>query len=223
MAAKLPSGLGSYGVSRVISILGFGTTNRSLLSADSLGIEPGIRVGMVQTLIVTHDLKYIGHHNGSAPEVIPVPSLHLAKGLPYDIDVEFTIMPPAVLSYVEKYGASFGWTFLAERNFPVALSVRPHFSYARLFSGDTTLWNYGVNVSVSKDYVWWEPYAHIGYAMAQGCIRRELVDSSADNCTIEPAGVAGIGIKFNLALTFVAQIDTHNLEPGISLFIGKDF
>jgi hypothetical protein len=222
-AAQLPSGLTTPEVQRTVEVLGFGTVDRSLLTAETLGIEPGIRVGMTQSMIVTHDLKKLGVGDASLPEVVPLPSLQIAKGLPWDIDLQATLTPGKVLNYYESYGGSVGWTYLSERDFDVALSVRPHFTYSNMFSGDYSSWNWGVDFGVSKDFVTWAPYAHIGFAMSDGCVRESLVVAGEESCQGAVAGVGAVGVKLNLPLTIVAQIDTHNLEPGISLFIGKDF
>ena len=223
LAAQLPSSLDASEIQRSVSLLGFGAVNRSLLSAESLGIEPGIRVGMVQSMIVTHDLQKLGNKDGNVPEVVPLPSFYLAKGFPLGIDAQVSLAPPKVLNYVESYGGSVGWTFFSERDLPVALGVRGHFSYSELFSGDLKTWTWGANVAVSKDYVTWEPYAHIGLAMADGCVRDSSAAEGANSCQGQIAGVGAVGVKLNMALTFVAQIETHNLDPVVSLFIGKDF
>lgn len=97
---------------------------------------------------------------GDVPSVLPVTSLRLHKGLPYDIDLglSYSTVPS---TNVRTVGGEVRWAFIAGSTVMPAVAVR--LSASRMSGVDQMkLSTTGVDLSVSKGFAFLTPYAGIG-------------------------------------------------------------
>lgn len=183
--------------------LGAALSYKALIPAEPLGIT-GFDVGIEITATdLDHAEALEQATSGDAPTVLPIPKLHVHKGLPFGIDlgVSYAAVPD---SNIELWGAEARYAILKGGVAMPALALRG--SYSRLAGVDqldfeTT----GVDVSVSKGFAFLTPYAGLG---------RVWVSSTPD-------GVPGLAEeKFSMAKYF-AGLDLNFALLNLAVEVDK--
>jgi len=130
----------------------------------TLGLDVGIEVTAAK---ITKDsafwLETIGE---KPPSVIPLPKLHIQKGLPFGIDLGavYTKVPS---SNIAMAGGEIKWAFVAGNAVLPAIAIRA--SYTKLIGvDDLDLETIGADLSLSKGFAFLTPYAGYGQVWIRG-------------------------------------------------------
>jgi len=141
--------------------LGFAVSYMPLAPAAPLGIL-GFTAGIEATLLdIDQDSLYWQHATtGTLPDYLPVPKLHVQKGLPLNIDVGliYSLVPGTNISL---FGGEAKWALL--KGTPVTPAFALRGSYTMLNGVDTLdLETIGIDASISKGFAIVTPYAGLG-------------------------------------------------------------
>jgi hypothetical protein len=141
--------------------LGAALSYKPLAPATPLGIT-GFDVGVAVTATQIRNTAVLdlATSGGSIPSYLPVPTLRVAKGLPFDIDVGFAAgaVPGTNIRF---YGGELRYAILAGNMALPAVAVRG--SYTRLNGvSQLSLDTKGVDLSISKGFLGFTPYAGAG-------------------------------------------------------------
>lgn len=128
--------------------------------AESYGLL-GFDIGLEVTFVdIEEDSSYWSLVSPDMPGMIPVPRLHVVKGLPFGIDVGaiYSKIPSSEISLV---GAEVKWAFIEGNVALPAVAVRA--TYTKLDGVNLLDFNTkGIDLSVSKGFAMLTPYAGIG-------------------------------------------------------------
>jgi hypothetical protein len=141
--------------------LGAALSYKALIPAEPLGIT-GFDLGVAVTGTRLNHAELWRRASGgdSVPGTLPVPSLRLHKGLPFNIDVgaAFSAVPGSNLRY---FGGELRWAILPGDTVTPAVAVRG--ALTRLSGVDQLDFDTrSLDVSVSKGFAMFTPYAGIG-------------------------------------------------------------
>jgi hypothetical protein len=141
--------------------LGAALSFKPLIPAESLGIT-GFDIGLSATATKLGDrgVWRKATANSDVPGYLPIPSLRLHKGLPFDIDIgaTATIVPS---SNIRIYGGELRWAVLPGSTVTPALALRASFT-ALNGVDQLDMRTMGLDASVSKGFAFLTPYAGIG-------------------------------------------------------------
>lgn len=141
--------------------LGFAVSYMPLAPAAPLGIM-GFNAGIEATLLdIDQDSLYWQHAtSGTPPDYLPVPKLHIQKGLPMNIDVG-VIYSQVPGTNISLFGGEAKWALLEGTPVTPAFALRA--SYTTLSGVDTLdLETIGIDASISKGFAILTPYAGVG-------------------------------------------------------------
>lgn len=178
--------------------LGSALSYKPLTPAESTGTL-GFDIGVEMTATkLAHPELYDRATGGDAPNTLPVPKLHVHKGLPFGIDIgaSYSQVPS---SNVKQLGAEIRYALVQGGVAIPAVGLRA--SYTKLTGVDQLDFNTaGLDVSVSKGFAFVTPYAGVGIVRS----------------TSTPNGVPGLtkttfnqnkvfaGVNFNFMITNIA-------------------
>jgi hypothetical protein len=160
--------------------------------------------------------------NGDAISKVYVPKLHIAKGLPFGIDVAafYSKIPSTNISLV---GAELRYAILEGGIATPAIAVRG--SYTKLGGVDQLALNTkGLDVSISKGFAFFTPYAGVGQVWVDS---KANVTSGA--LSISPSqsftqSKVFVGANLNLGLTnLAAEVDKTGGIQSVSVKLGFRF
>lgn len=140
--------------------LGAALSYKALAPAEPLGIT-GFDVGIeVTATSLEHSDLYDKASSGSSISTLPIPKVHLHKGLPFSIDagVMYSSVPG---TNIELVGAELRWAFIEGGVAMPAIAVRgtmSSLSGVDQLDFDTK----GLELSISKGFAMLTPYAGIG-------------------------------------------------------------
>ena len=178
----------------------------------SLGFDIGFEV--TSTRMETDALEQAT--TGSAPSQLLVPKLHVSKGLPFGFDVGafYTSVPSSNIGLV---GGELSYAVFEGGTLMPAVSVRGTFS--RLTGVDELdLTTKGLELSVSKGFAFFTPYAGIGQVWIDSETNTGLEDESLTK------NKYFLGINFNLGLVnFAAETEQTGDNTSTSAKIGVRF
>jgi len=154
------------------------------------GFDIGIELGVTE----------LKHSNlwqtatGSDENWLPVPKLHISKGLPFDFNIGgfYTQVPD---SNIKLWGAELSYAILAGSTLTPALAVRG--AYTRLTGvSQLDFETRSIDVSVSKGLAMFTPFAGVGYVWADS---NPNVGGLLSSEKIEASKIFA-GLNFNIAL-----------------------
>lgn len=136
---------------------------KAVQPAEAMGItgfDIGIELGVTE---MKHSSAWLTA-TGNSQSWLPVPKLHVSKGLPFDINIGgfYTQIPN---SNIKLWGAEASYAILAGSTLVPALAVRG--AYTKL-SGVSQLdfSTKSIDVSISKGLAMFTPFAGVGYVWA---------------------------------------------------------
>jgi hypothetical protein len=176
-----------------------------LSPAEPLGIL-GFDVGLEVTVIDIDETEEYWEdtvEDADVPSYIFLPKLHAQKGLPLGIDVGVSYARTP-LSNVSVIGGEIKWAFLKGGLSYPAMAIRG--SYTQLLGvDDLDLSTYGLDLSISKGFAIFTPYAGIGQIWITSEEHSDLVTLKKENVS---ATKGFVGLKVSLVvLNLVAEID----------------
>ena len=141
--------------------MGAALSYKPLIPSESLGIT-GFDIGLAVTATTLKNKDTWSKAAGGAdiPATLPVPTLRVHKGLPFDIDIgaSFSSVPTTGISLI---GGELRWAALAGSTLTPAIALR--LSATSMTGVDQLkLRTTGFDVSISKGFALLTPYAGIG-------------------------------------------------------------
>jgi len=156
------------------------------------------------------------------PSYLTLPKLHAQKGLPFGIDVGL-VYSQVPSSNIGMWGAEMKWAILKGTLATPALAIRG--SYTTLFGVDNlNVSTYGADLSISKGFGPFTPYAGIGQIATKASSDATSADPGnpqlQDESISATHGFIGAKLSF-LMLSFVAEADfaaipTYGLRLNLS-------
>lgn len=152
----------------IVREAGIITAYRGIAPAEPLGIL-GFDIGVEASFVDIESSTWepvIDAGNSDPPSVMPVPRIHVRKGLPFNVDVgaSYSSVPD---SNIEVLGAEVQWALLEGTVATPALSMRGHYSTLEGVD-DLDVETYGVDALVSKGFTMLTPYAGVGILEIDG-------------------------------------------------------
>ena len=178
--------------------LGAALSYKPLSPGEPLGItgfDLGIEVTATQ---LENSARYSNAFTGSVPDTLYLPKLHVHKGLPFGLDIggSYSAVPD---SNIKVWGAEVRYAILKGSTTSPALALRASFSAldgVEQLKFNTT----GVDVSISKGFAMFTPYAGIGKVWV-----RSTPDPSTGKTEEEfDLSKVFIGVNMNLAVVNIA-------------------
>jgi opacity protein-like surface antigen len=170
----------------------------------------GFDVGVSLTLVKIDDSvwnKVVS--DGSAPSNLPVPRLHVQKGLPFGIDVGLSyIQVPG--SNATVIGGEVRKAILEGSTVTPAVSVVAHYSRLNGVS-DLDLWSWGLGLGISKGFAMFTPYAGVDEVWVNGSENSPVVALSDVSQALTRAHV-GLRIALLPILNVVGQADFAKVD-----------
>lgn len=198
--------------------IGFGLSYFPMAPAEPLGIL-GFDVGVEVTALDINEDKSYWKQMGDFPGMLPIPRLHVQKGLPFGIDLG-AIYSSIPSTNISLWGGEVKWAFLKGSIATPAVALRG--TYTKLNGvNNLDLNTMGYDISISKGFAILTPYAGIGQVK---------IDSDPKNIPLNPLTKESItetkyfaGLKVSLGLiNMVAEADFAEV-PAYSLKLGVGF
>lgn len=218
---KIPSDPSDYPQSYFNDLskqLGTAISYTPLAPAEPLGVL-GFDVGLAATSIDIDEKADFWKKvipNSTPPGFLFIPKIQAKKGLPFGIDVgvSYATVPDSNVSII---GAELKYAILSGNILFPAVAIRG--TYTKLMGIDELdLSTAGVDLSISKGFLFLTPYAGIGEVFIKSSAKSSL--KLEDVNTSITKGFAGLKISF-LILSLVAEADfaeipSYSLKAGIS-------
>ena len=188
--------------------IGLAVAYHPLAPAEPLGLL-GFDIGVEVTAIdIDEGEPFWTAVNADLPSYLAFPKLHAQKGLPFGLDLGlvYTQVPS---SNIGMWGAEVKWAILKGTIAAPALALRG--SYTTLLGVDTLdVSTYGADLSISKGFGPFTPYAGIGQIAMN--TSTSATSSAPGNPQLQDESVSAthgfIGAKLSfLMLSFVAEAD----------------
>lgn len=209
------SGLLQADFKNLTSDLGAALSYKAIRPAEpmgSLGFDIGFEITSTRMETDALDLAT----TGNAASQLLVPKLHVSKGLPlgFDIGAFYTSVPSSNIGLV---GGELSYAVFEGGTLMPAVSVRG--TYSRLTGVDQLdLTTKGLELSISKGFAFFTPYAGIGQVWIDGETNVGLEDESLTK------NKYFLGINFNLGLVnFAAETEQTGDNNSTSAKIGVRF
>ena len=178
--------------------LGAALSYKPLIPAEPLGIT-GFDLGIeVSATKLENAAIFDNAVTGSAPDTLYLPKLHVHKGLPFgfDIGASYSAVPD---SNIKVWGAEVRYAILKGGTATPAVAVRGSYSALEGVS-QLKLTTTGVDVSISKGFAMFTPYAGIGRVWV-----RSTPDSSTGRAEEDfDLNKMFVGVNMNLAVINIA-------------------
>lgn len=189
--------------------IGAATAYRALAPGEPQGIT-GFDIGVAVSGIKIDDKWQDLFEDQDAPGYLPVPSIRLRKGLPFNLDVgAFYAQAPS--SNIKMYGGEVQWALLEGGVASPALALRG--SYSTLEGvDDLNLDTYAADAVISKGFAMLTPYAGIGVVRINGEYTGDF-NSLLDEYEADKVRYFG-GVQISLALLRLT-LDAEYLDEPI--------
>lgn len=205
---SVPDGLTQSMFKDLSEQIGLAVAYRPLAPAEPLGLL-GFDLGLEVTAVkIDNDAQFWQLVNNDLPRYLTFPKLHAQKGLPFGFDVGlvYTKVPS---SNIAMYGGEVKWAILKGTVATPALALRG--SYTTLSGVDNLdVSTYGADLSISKGFGPFTPYAGIGQIAINTSSR--ALSSAGGGAVLQDESISAthgfIGAKISLLmLSFVAEAD----------------
>jgi len=198
--------------------LGAALSYKPVSPAEPLGLT-GFDIGLEVTgTELKHSDLWNKASSGSAPSTLPIPKLHLVKGLPLNIDVGlvYTSIPSTNIKLV---GGEIRYAILEGGMASPAVAIRG--TMTKLSGVDQLSFNTkGVELSISKGFAMLTPYAGIG----QVWVDSKPIASTGlkDESFTQSKYYAGANVNFGL-LNFALEFDSTDSINSYTAKLGWRF
>jgi hypothetical protein len=184
--------------------MGAAFSYKAMAPAAPLGIT-GFDVGVVVSATsLENEAALEAATSGDAPSVLPMPRLHVLKGLPWNIDIGGTYVSVPGTD-IKLWGAELRWALLEGGVATPAVGLRG--SMTRLdgvnqLDFDTK----AIDISVSKGFVFATPYAGVGQVWVSSTPKNIPLNPISEETFSMTKMFAGVSMKF-LLVNMVFEVD----------------
>ncbi|MCM0605406.1 MAG: hypothetical protein KA715_04900 [Xanthomonadaceae bacterium] len=184
----------------LITITSLSSDHRAYQPASPLGTSVGIDMGLELTAIsipqnlITDISNAVGSTSLSTLPAVPVPKLHLHKGLGMlDVGVSYLGFLPRPYQVYQIWGGDAKLTIINPDQ-GLIWALRLNYTYSSFDLIKTSTWTPQVLASIKLDFA--EPYAGIGYQIATGTISGTLSQTVLVVTVSAPISASGIASAF---------------------------
>ena len=191
------------------------TAYKALAPAESLG-ELGFDIGLsISGTEIDEDIFDLASQGGWNLDTLPIPRLHVQKGLPMNVDVGafYTGVPDSDIRF---WGAELKYAFVPGGITTPAVAIRA--AYSKLEGVDEIdLSNRSIELTVSKGFAMLTPYAGVGRIYSDV----EAVDVATLDSEEPELNRVYVGLNINLGMNLVVEADktgdytTYSAKVGI--------
>lgn len=202
--------------------LGAALSYKPITPAEALGTT-GFDMGIEVTQTDTSKSAQIwstATGGGDSVSKVYVPRLHIAKGLPFGIDVAafYSKIPSTNISLV---GAELRYAIVEGGIATPAIAVRG--SYTKLGGVDQLALNTkGLDVSISKGFAMFTPYAGVGQVWVNSTANVNGTDGALSQSFTQSKVFVGANLNFGLT-NIAAEVDKTGGIQSLSLKLGFRF
>jgi hypothetical protein len=182
--------------------LGAALSYKSLSPAKALGITGfDLSLAVTGTQLDNVDVLKKASNDSSVPSTLPLATLRLAKGLPFNIDVgAFYLAVPG--SNIKLYGGEARWAFVEGGVVMPAISI--HGAYSKVTGVDQLgLNSKTIDISISKGFTVITPYGGIGEVWTDATPMGDAATVGLSKESITQTKLFA-GLSFNLGLPNIA-------------------
>ena len=198
--------------------IGFGLSYFPMAPAEPLGIL-GFDIGVEVTALDINEDKPYWKQMGDFPGMLPIPRLHLQKGLPFGIDVG-AIYSSIPSTNISLWGGEVKWAFLKGSIATPAVALRG--TYTKLNGvNNLDLNTMGYDISISKGFTILTPYAGVGQVKIDSDPKNIPLNPLTKESITETKYFAGLRVSLGL-INMVAEADFAEV-PAYSLKLGVGF
>lgn len=177
------------------------TAYRAMAPAESLGAI-GFDIGLsVSGTEIDDEIFDLASQGGWDLSTLPVPRLHLQKGLPFNIDIG-GVLTTVPNSDIKLWGAEVKYAFVPGGIATPAVAVRA--AYSKMEGVDELdLSNSSIELTVSKGFVMLTPYAGVGRIYSDV----EAVGVNSLNSESPELNKVFAGVNINIGMNLVLEAD----------------
>ncbi len=198
--------------------IGFGLSYFPMAPAEPLGIL-GFDVGVEVTALDINEDKSYWKQMGDFPGMLPIPRLHVQKGLPFGIDLG-AIYSSIPSTNISLWGGEVKWAFLKGSIATPAVALRG--TYTKLNGvNNLDLNTMGYDISISKGFAILTPYAGVGQVKIDSDPKNIPLNPLTKESITETKYFAGLRVSLGL-INMVAEADFAEV-PAYSLKLGVGF
>ena len=198
--------------------IGFGLSYFPMAPAEPLGIL-GFDIGVEATALDINEDKPYWKQMGDFPGMLPIPRLHVQKGLPFGIDVG-AIYSSIPSTNISLWGGEVKWAFLKGSIATPAVALRG--TYTKLNGvNNLDLNTMGYDISISKGFAILTPYAGVGQVKIESDPKNIPLNPLTKESITETKYFAGLRVSLGL-INMVAEADFAEV-PAYSLKLGVGF
>jgi len=198
--------------------IGAALSYKSVTPAEPLGVT-GFDLGLEVSATEVKNSSLWNTATGSSVNTLPVPKLHIHKGLPLNIDVgAFYSSVPT--TNIKLYGAELSYALLEGNVATPAVAIRG--SMSKLAGVDQLSFNTkGLDISISKGFAMFTPYAGVGTVWVDST--PNVSGSGLSKESFQQSKVfAGGNLNFGLA-NFALEYDKTGEAQSYSAKLGLRF
>jgi len=193
------------------------TSYKALTPAESLGAI-GFDIGLsLSGTEIDDDIFDLASQGGWDLSTLPVPRLHVQKGLPMNVDVGafYTGVPNSDIKF---WGAELKYAFVSGGIATPAVALR--LTYSKMEGVDEIdLSNKGVELTISKGFAMLTPYAGVGRIYSDV----EAVDVATLDTEKPELNRVYVGLNINLGVNLVLEADKTGDYASYSAKVGIRF
>ena len=198
--------------------IGFGLSYFPMAPAEPLGIL-GFDIAVEATALDINEDKPYWKNMGDFPGMLPIPRLHVQKGLPFGIDVG-AIYSSIPSTNISLWGGEVKWAFLKGSIATPAVALRG--TYTKLNGvNNLDLNTMGYDISISKGFAILTPYAGVGQVKIESDPKNIPLNPLTKESITETKYFAGLRVSLGL-INMVAEADFAEV-PAYSLKLGVGF
>lgn len=189
---------------------------KALIPAEPLGITGfDLGVAITGTDLKNSQLLSLAANNDDVPSLLPLATLRAHKGLPFNIDVgaSYTQVPD---SNIKLWGGEVRWAVLEGSTVMPAVALRGSYSSTSGID-QLKLRTSGVDVSVSKGFVMFTPYAGIGQVWVKSTPQGiAALREESFNATRVFAGVnVNLGVNLAFEVDNTGGVTSYGAKVGL--------
>lgn len=200
--------------------LGAAFSYKALAPAEALGVT-GFDIGVEITATKLKSTQAWNEATGENIDYLPVPKVHVHKGLPFNIDVgAFLAMIPD--TDMKLYGGELRYTFVSGNVAMPAFAIRG--AHTRLAGVDELDYHStSLEATISKGFLMFTPYAGVGkvWSVSTPHIDEPLIDLREESVT-QTRLFAGVNMNFGIT-NFAIEADKTGDAASYGAKIGFRF
>jgi hypothetical protein len=183
----------------------------------------GFELGLETAFVFRRDLMGLGDGRGVAPRIIPVPRLWTSVELPLNIKLSGSAGLGGLFNGIQTYGVGTQWAFYKDPSKDTSFSLDFRYTHVNVF-GDLKGNVMGLSAQATKDLLVWQPYAGVGFVVANGTADDSLMKEGEDSGPYTTATYhLFVGVRIDLIAKLAIQLDVMGDRPSMGVLLERSF